>query len=87
MYQLVKFGDHRSYRNGDTNSYMDLFEKAELTFLVCHITRVLKLGMSIYISKVLDMAGRKTKKRRRTQAIAECFVFHAKAKVINLFLG
>ena len=33
------------------------------------------------------MAGRKTKKRRRTQAIAECFVFHAKTKVINLFLG
>ena len=34
MYLLAKFGDHRSYRNGDINtyikSYMDTLENAEL---------------------------------------------------------
>ena len=35
MYQLAKFGSHRSYGNGDfnscINSYMNILEKAELT--------------------------------------------------------
>ena len=31
MYLLAKFGDHRSYRNEDINSYMNTYEKAELT--------------------------------------------------------
>ena len=41
MYLLDKFGDHRSYRNGDINyyvrSYMDILKKAELTASIRHI--------------------------------------------------
>ena len=85
MYQLAKFGDHRSYRNVDTNSYMDLFEKAELTFLVCHITRVLKLGMPIYNSKVLDMAGRKTKKEEEHRQLQSVLCFMQRQKLSIYF--
>ena len=35
--------------------------------------------MPIYNSKVPDTAGRKTKRRRGTQAIAKCYAFHANA--------
>ena len=38
MYWLAKFGDHRSYRNGDIisyiNSYGDTLEKTYLTALM-----------------------------------------------------
>ena len=51
---LAKFGDHRSYRNGDidffTNSYMDTLEKAELTFFIRHIAISLKARIPIYNS-------------------------------------
>ena len=68
MYLYAKFGDHRSYRNGHINSfinsYIDTLEKAELTALIHHIGRFLKSGIPIYNSAVLDTAGRKTRRRR-----------------------
>ena len=38
MYVLAKVGDHRSYKNRDINSYMDTYEKAELTASIRYIT-------------------------------------------------
>ena len=55
---------------------MDTFKKAELTTSICHIARFFKSGIPIYIAGILDIAGRKTK-RRRTQDIAKRFAFHA----------
>ena len=60
----------------DTNSYMDILEKAELTASMRQIARFLKSGKPIYDSKVPDTAGRKTR-TRRTQAIPKRFAFHA----------
>ena len=82
MRLLVKFGDHRSYRNGDISSYiksyMDTFRNAELPASIPDIARFLKLGIPIYNSEVPNAAGRKTR-RRRTQG--KRFAFHANAKV------
>ena len=82
MYLLVKFGDHRSNRNGDINSYiksyMDNLETAELTASICHIGRFLKPGIPIYNSDISDTADGKTT-RRRTQTTAKRFAFHANA--------
>ena len=88
MYLLAKFGDRRSYRNGDINSYinsdMDSLEKAGFMAPIHHTGRLLKSEIPIYNSKVLDTASRKTRRRRRrrrrrrgTQAIAKCHAFHA----------
>ena len=67
MYLLAKFGSHRSYGNGDINSYinscLNTLEKAELTASVRHIERSTKLGIPIYNSEVPDTDGRKTRKR------------------------
>ena len=78
---LAKCGGHKSYRNGDINSYMDILEKAEFSASIRHIARFLKSGIPIYNSEVPDMAGIKTRRRRRTQAIAERFAFYANAKI------
>ena len=90
MYLLAKFGDHRSYRNGDINSYinsyMDTLEIAALTALICHIGRFLKSGILVYNSETLDTACRKTRRQRRrrkgriTQAIAKRYAFYGSAK-------
>ena len=64
------------------NSYMDSLEKAELTASIRHIAKFLKSGIPIYNSEVPDMAGRKTR-RRRTQAIAKRYAFHANAKITS----
>ena len=81
MCLLAKFGDHRSYRNGDINpqinSYMATLEKAELKTSIRYIERYLKSGIPICHSEFPDTAGRKT--RRRTQAITKRFAFHANA--------
>ena len=41
MYLLVKFGGHRSYRNGEVNNYINsdmiILEKAELNASIRHI--------------------------------------------------
>ena len=90
MYLLAKFGDHRFYRNGDINSYinsyMDTLEIAALTALICHIGRFLKSGIPVYNSEALDTACRKTRRQRRrrkgriTQAIAKRYAFYGSAK-------
>ena len=75
MCLLAKFGDHRSYRNKDTNSYinsyMDILKKTKLTALFRHTAIFLKSKIPIYNSEVPDAADRKTSKRRRTHAIAK----------------
>ena len=51
------------------------------TASIRHIARFLKSDILIYNSKILDTAGRKTRRiRRRTQAIAKSFAFDANAK-------
>ena len=81
MYLLVKFGRHSSCRNGVINSYINCYinnlEKAELITLVRHIQRFSKSRIPIYNSEVPDTAGRKTRRGRRTQAIAKRFAFYA----------
>ena len=70
MYLLAKFGDHKSYRNGDVNSfnfYMDTLEKAELTASIRCIGRFIKSGRPIYNSEVPDTAGKKQKEEEHRQ--------------------
>ena len=63
MYLLPKFGGHRSYRNGDVDSYiysyMDTLEKAKFTASIRHIARFLKSGIPIYNFEVPDIVGKK----------------------------
>ena len=79
---LAKFCDRSSYISGDIsfyiNSYINTLEKAELTASIHHTARFLKSGTPIYNSEVPDTADREMR-RRRTQAIAKCFAFHANA--------
>ena len=85
MYLLAKFNGHRSCRNRDINSYInfyiDTLEKAELTANISDIARFLQSGILIYIPRVLDTAGRRSRgRRKRTQAIVKRFTFYANAK-------
>ena len=61
-----QISDHRSYRNGDINSYiksyMDTLKQAES-------------GTPTYNSEVPDMVGRKARRERRTQTIAKLLHF------------
>ena len=66
MYLFAKFGGHRSYRNGYTNSYMDTLEKANSP----------PRSAPCYTDLT---TGRKT--RRRIQAITKRFAFNANAKI------
>ena len=84
MYLPAKFGSHRSHGNGDKNYDMYTLEKAELTASIRDIERFLESGLPIYNSEVPDTAGRKTRRRRRTHAIAKLYAFHANA--INLLV-
>ena len=56
MYLLAKFGDNRSHRNGNINSYIssyrDTLEKAALTASIRHIVRFLKSEIPIYNSEI-----------------------------------
>ena len=87
MYLLAKFGDNRFYRkkgiNSYINSHMDTLEKTELTTSIRHIEKFLKSGISIYYFEVPDRAGRKMRRRKRTQVIAECYTFHTNAIKVN----
>ena len=53
---------------------MIAWEKNELTVSVCHIERFLKLGIPIYNSKVLNMAGRKNRKKKNSGNCKVLFV-------------
>ena len=56
---------------------MDTLGNAELTASIHHIGKFLKSAIPTYNSEVPDTTDRKT--RRRRQAIAKCFAFHANA--------
>ena len=75
MELLAKPGSHRSYGNGDTNCYINSCinssEKVKLTWSIHHIERFSKSEITIYNAKVSDMAGRKTNRRRGSQAITK----------------
>ena len=45
---------------------MDTLEKAELNASIRHIAKFLKSGIPIYNSEVLDTAGRKTRRVKRS---------------------
>ena len=83
MYLPAKFDGHRSYRNGDVNSYinfyMDTLEKVELTVSIGHIQKFLRSGTPIYNSEVSNTAGRKMRRRRRRrrkeQAVSKRYDF------------
>ena len=60
---------------------MDTLEKTEFTVSILHIARFLKSGIPIYNSEVSDTVGIKTRKGKRTQAIAKRFAFHANAVI------
>ena len=57
------------------------WQESELTGSVHHTGRFLKSGILIHNSEVPDMAGRKTRRRRRTQEITKRYAFHANAKM------
>ena len=66
---------------------MNTFEKAELTTSIRHIAIFLKSGTPIYNSEVPDTASRKTRRRRRrAQAIAKCYTFHANTQDIYFYI-
>ena len=83
MYLPAQFGDHRSYRNANINSYinsyMDNLEKDHFATSIRHIGRFLKSGIPIYSSEVPDTAGSKARRRGKTHAIAKRYAFHANA--------
>ena len=58
---------------------MDTLEKAELTISIRYIVRFLKSVILTYNSEGPDNAGRKTRRKRRAQAFAKRFAFHANA--------
>ena len=58
---------------------MDTLWEADITASVHYITRFLKSEIPTCNFEVFDTAGRKTKRRRSTQAIVKRFVFHADA--------
>ena len=80
MYLLVKFGDHRSYKNWNINSYInsyiDTLKKGEL------ITSAILLDFENQEYEIPGTAGRKTKKRKwkRIQAIAKRYAVQENAK-------
>ena len=75
------------YINRDNNSYinsaMDTLKKAELTASIRHIARFSKSRIPLYNSEIPDTAGRKTRRRRRTQAIAKRSAFYANAITVS----
>ena len=89
MYLFAKFGTNRSCGNAYFSfyiiSYMNTLEKADITDALHDIERFSESGIPIYDSTVPDTPGRKT--RRRTQAIAKYYAFHAKAINYNGILG
>ena len=87
MYLLAKSVGHRPYRNEDINffinSCIDALEKARLAASIRILREFLNSGIPIHNSVVPDTAGRKTRKRRRTQTIVKRFVFHGNTKNFN----
>ena len=59
---------------------MDTLEKKGLTASISHTATLLKSGILIYNAEVQDTAGRKTRRRRRTQATAKRYAFHVNTK-------
>ena len=88
MYLLAKFGDNRSHRNGNINSYissyMDTLENVALTASIRHIARFLKSEISIYNSEIPPRLAEKqeAKKKEHRQLLnvlsfmqTQCFSF------------
>ena len=67
MSLLAKFGGHRFYENGKINfdiiPYVNAWEKAELIASILRIETFSKSRISLYNPEVLDMDGRKKKKK------------------------
>ena len=63
---------------------MSTSEKAKLTASIRYIERFSKSGIPIYNSEVPDEAGRKTRRRRRTQAIEKRYAFQVNAIKVKI---
>ena len=79
-----QIGSQKSYGNEDINSYISSYinalGEAEFTVSVRHIERFSKAGIPTYNSRSPENNWQKDKKkRRRTQATAKRYAFHAKA--------
>ena len=85
MYLLAKFGGHRSYRNGDINSYMDTLEKAELTTSIRHNARILKSGIPIYNSEVQIQLEEKQQEDEHKQNCKALCVSRKRKKPYELY--
>ena len=87
MYLLAKCSGHRSYGNGDVNSYINSYmntsEKGELTSLVGHIERFSKSEVPIYISEVPDTAFPKNEKKNIGNCKALC-ISRERNKIITV---
>ena len=80
MYLLAKFGDNRSHRNGNINSYissyMDTLEKAALTASIRHIARFLKSEIPIYNSEIpLRLAEKQEAKKKEHRQLLNVLSF------------
>ena len=79
MYLLTNFGGHRSYGNGNINSYINFYtntlDKAEPTASIRQTERFFKSGIPIYNPEVPDMAYGKTTTTTRTQVIQSAMRF------------
>ena len=75
-----QIGGHKYYRNGDIKFYINFYlEKGELSASINHIVRFLKSAIPICNSEIPDTAGRKTRRRRKTQTTAKRYAFDANA--------
>ena len=76
-----KFIGHKSYGNGDINSYItsyiNIAQKAELAASIRGTDRFSKSGIPIFNSEVPDKTGRKA--TRRAKVIVKRYVFYANA--------
>ena len=87
MYLLAKFGDYRSYRYGDINSYVksyiDTLESTDPPY--CQIFKIRNADLQFLSPGYGRQKNKKKKnkgncrkiKRRRIKAIAKRFSFHA----------
>ena len=84
MYLLAKFGDLRSYRNRDinsyTSSYMDSLGKPELNDPPSAIFLTSGITICNPKSRTAGRTPRKRRRKKRTQALAKRYAFHANAK-------
>ena len=86
MYLLAKFGDHKSYRNGDINSYiksyMDTLGNAEFTTSIRRIARFLKTNTDLRFRSP-GYGRQKNKKKKKKTCNCKAFAVSRKRSNTN----